>query len=196
MTPNEDFQSNRLRPTTCTRACGTSLQNFSVLFWSQIRVWSVQAKSERVNALGPEVAPSHLSHERNVLSNGGLPRSDSLRSQLTSKGRLVIRKSIIVIAATSAFVVAFFASPAAAAAPTAGPQLSGVIDGLRLWLVGLLAGLATLFLTIGGVRYMLAGGDPSQIERAKSALRSAAIGYALAALSPVLVTILQSVVGS
>lgn len=76
------------------------------------------------------------------------------------------------------------------------PTLDGVIDSLRLWVVGLLAGLATLFLTIGGVRYMTAGGDPGQIERAKSALRSAAIGYALAALSPVIVAILRSVVGS
>ncbi|MGH2867590.1 MAG: pilin [Solirubrobacteraceae bacterium] len=76
------------------------------------------------------------------------------------------------------------------------PTLSAVIDSLRLWVVGLLAGLATLFLTIGGIRYMTAGGDPGQIERAKSALRSAAIGYALAALSPVLVSILQSIVGS
>ncbi len=74
--------------------------------------------------------------------------------------------------------------------------LGTVIDSLRVWVVGLLAGLATLFLTIGGVRYMLAGGDPGQVERAKSSLKSAAVGYALAALSPVLVTILRSVVGS
>src|SRR5712691_10069046 len=76
------------------------------------------------------------------------------------------------------------------------PTLSSVIDSLRLWVVGLLAGLATLFLTIGGIRYMTAGGDPGQIERAKSALKSAAVGYALAVLSPVLVAILQSIVGS
>lgn len=83
-----------------------------------------------------------------------------------------------------------------AAAAAGEPTLSGVIDSLRLWVVGLLAGLATLFLTIGGVRYMTAGGDPVQVERAKTALRSAAIGYALAALSPVIVAILQSIVGS
>ena len=85
---------------------------------------------------------------------------------------------------------------AAAAAAPAPPTLGGVIDALRLWVVGLLAGLATLFLTIGGVRYMTAGGDPGQVERAKTALRSAAIGYALAALSPVIVAILRSIVGS
>jgi hypothetical protein len=43
---------------------------------------------------------------------------------------------------------------------------------------------------------MTAGGDPGQIERAKNALRSAAIGYALAALAPTLVSILRTVVGS
>jgi len=70
-----------------------------------------------------------------------------------------------------------------------------VIDSLRTWLVGILATLATLFLTIGGIRYLLAGGDPMQVERAKTALKSAAIGYALAVLAPLLVTILTSVVG-
>ena len=74
-------------------------------------------------------------------------------------------------------------------------SLNGVIDSLRMWLVGLLAGLATLFLTVGGVRYLLAGGDPGQVEKAKTALKSAAVGYALAALAPVLVGILRSVVG-
>jgi hypothetical protein len=73
--------------------------------------------------------------------------------------------------------------------------LNGVIDSLRTWLVGILATLATLFLTIGGIRYLLAGGDPMQVERAKTALKSAAIGYALAVLAPLLVTILTSVVG-
>ncbi len=77
----------------------------------------------------------------------------------------------------------------------AAPSLNGVIDSLRTWLVGILATLATLFLTIGGIRYLLAGGDPMQVERAKTALKSAAIGYALAALAPLLVSILTSVVG-
>jgi len=85
------------------------------------------------------------------------------------------------------------AHPLAQAAP---PTITGVIDSLTRWLVGVLAALATLFLTIGGIRYMTAGGDPAQVERAKTALKSAAVGYALAALAPVLVDILKSVVGA
>jgi hypothetical protein len=76
------------------------------------------------------------------------------------------------------------------------PSLNSVINSLRLWLVGILAGLATLFLTVGGIRYLAAGGDPAQVERAKTALKSAAIGYALAALAPLLISILRSIVGA
>jgi hypothetical protein len=86
------------------------------------------------------------------------------------------------------------AGPAFADAAS-GPSLNTVIDNLRNWLVGILAGLATLFLTVGGLRYLAAGGDPSQVEKAKVALRSAAVGYALAILAPLLVSILASVVG-
>ena len=57
-----------------------------------------------------------------------------------------------------------------------------------------LPGLATLFLTIGGVRYLMAGGDPAEVEKAKTAVRSA-IGYGLAILAPGIVTILKSLVG-
>jgi hypothetical protein len=85
---------------------------------------------------------------------------------------------------------------APALAQAAPPSITGVIGALTRWLVGLLAALATLFLTIGGIRYMTAGGDPAGVERAKTALKSAAVGYALAALAPVLVAILRSVVGA
>jgi len=85
---------------------------------------------------------------------------------------------------------------AAPALAQAAPSLEQVIGNIRGWLVGLLAGLATLYLTIGGVRYLTAGGDPGQVEKAKTALRSAAIGYGLAALAPLGVEILQSLVAA
>jgi type IV secretion system pilin len=96
--------------------------------------------------------------------------------------------------ALAVVLVALAATPALAQA--ADPTLSGVIDRLRNLLVGLLAGLATLFLTVGGVRYLFAGGDPGQVEKAKVTLKSAAIGYALAALATPLVGLLKYVVGA
>ncbi len=93
-----------------------------------------------------------------------------------------------------AIVLAAAATPAAAAG--GGTQsLQGLISNLTTWLVGILAGVATLFLTIGGLRYVTAGGDPGQVEKAKTALKSAAVGYALAALSPLVVSILGSLFG-
>ena len=77
----------------------------------------------------------------------------------------------------------------------AAATVSQVITNVTVWIVGILAGLATLFLTLGGLRYLMAGGDPAQVEKAKTALRSAAIGYGLAILAPVIVTILKSLVG-
>lgn len=97
-----------------------------------------------------------------------------------------------------AVAVVLFVSAVAADAAVAGAapkDLPTVINNITKWLVGLLVSLATLFLTIGFVRLLLAGGDPGEVAKGKEALKNAAIGYAGAILAPVLVTILQSFVG-
>ena len=104
--------------------------------------------------------------------------------------RPMLRRLLIAVMCSAAVLVVF-ATPAFADTTT----LSGVIDNLRNWIVGILTGVATLFLTIGGLRYLTAGGDPGQVEKAKIALKSAAIGYALAILAPLMVSILASIVG-
>ncbi|MFC5907909.1 pilin [Streptacidiphilus monticola] len=70
------------------------------------------------------------------------------------------------------------------------------IANITHWVVGMLAGLATLFLTLGGLRYLMAGGEPGEVEKAKGALRSAAIGYMLAVLAPIIVGVLKGLVGA
>ncbi|MFC5828044.1 pilin [Nonomuraea insulae] len=75
-------------------------------------------------------------------------------------------------------------------------SLNQVIDNLRNVIIGLLVALATLFLTVGGVRYILAGGDPGEVEAAKKTLRYAALGYGIAVLAPLFVTILKGIVGA
>jgi len=84
-----------------------------------------------------------------------------------------------------------FATPAYAAS-----DVNGVIDSIRNWVAGVLAALATLFLTIGGVRYLIASGNPRAVEEGKAAIKSALIGYALAALAPMFVDILRRVLGT
>lgn len=80
-------------------------------------------------------------------------------------------------------------------ANAAASSLNQVIDNLRVWLVGLLVVLATLLLTIGGIRYLLAGGDPGAVEKAKGTIKAALVGYALAVLAPALVAIARHVLG-
>ena len=71
-----------------------------------------------------------------------------------------------------------------------------VLTNIRSWIMGILAGLATVFLSIGGVRYVMGGGDPGEIEKAKTAFKAAGIGYSLAALAPLVVTVLKGIVGA
>jgi len=83
-------------------------------------------------------------------------------------------------------------APAKAPAP---PDLGHVIDNARLWVLGMVAGVATFYLVVGGARYVLAGGDPGEVERAKSTLGAALKGYAVAVLAPVVMTVLRGIVG-
>lgn len=112
------------------------------------------------------------------------------------RARLAARAAVTALAAAAALTAA--AQPALAGAAghvLAAASIDQVIANITKWIVGILAGLATLFLTLGGLRYLMADGDPSEVERAKTALRSAAIGYGLAILAPVIVTVLKSLVG-
>jgi type IV secretion system pilin len=112
---------------------------------------------------------------------------------------------VITELAVVALVVSAAASMPAAHAETfhATTQvlaLAGSIDqvltNIRNWVMGILAGLATVFLSIGGVRYVMGGGDPGEIEKAKTAFKAAGVGYGLAALAPLVVTVLQGIVGA
>ncbi|MEU6355697.1 pilin [Streptomyces sp. NPDC047072] len=92
----------------------------------------------------------------------------------------------------------------ASAAQAAEPQhllalaksVNDVLNNIRNWIMGILAGLATVFLSLGGVRYVMAGGDPGEVEKAKTAFKSAGWGYGLAALAPLVVEILKGIVGA
>jgi hypothetical protein len=118
--------------------------------------------------------------------------------------RAAICAAVAVLIAVAATVVGAGTADAATASAArhdgtvmvlAVNDLPTIVTNLRNWVMGILAGLATLFLTIGGARYLMAGGDPSEVERAKSAFRSALIGYALAVIAPVVLTVLNSIIG-
>ncbi|MGW5646209.1 pilin [Saccharopolyspora sp. NPDC003752] len=121
----------------------------------------------------------------------------SLRRRVLSTAlRARVRWWVVVVVVTAVF---WGAAPGWAWAQTSIPvpqDLHQVVENLRGYLVGFLAGLATLFLTIGGVRYLAADGDPGQVERAKKSLRNALIGYGFAVLAGPILAALQQVVGT
>jgi beta-lactamase regulating signal transducer with metallopeptidase domain len=108
--------------------------------------------------------------------------------------RIIYRFTTVAVAFLATATVS---APAYAAEPQilAANSLPVIITNITTWIIGILIGVATLFLTIGGLRYLAAGGDPTEVEKAKSAFKSALIGYALAVLAPVLLAIVQGWIG-
>ncbi|WP_433759594.1 pilin [Nocardia sp. CA-135398] len=107
----------------------------------------------------------------------------------------------IPVAVCAVAVVLVLAAGSAAATPPGdvlaiASSLDQVLTNLRNWLIGILAALATVCLTVAGARYVIGAGDPAEMEKAKSAFRAACLGYALAMLAPLIVAVLQSIVGA
>ncbi|MFG1667610.1 pilin [Streptomyces sp. Y7] len=106
----------------------------------------------------------------------------------------------LLLAGLTVLVLAVILTSAQAAESTQvlalAESVNAVLNNIRNWITGILAGLATVFLSIGGVRYVMAGGDPGEVEKAKTAFKSAGWGYALAALAPLVVEILKGIVGA
>jgi len=106
--------------------------------------------------------------------------------------RLIPALIVVAAALSTVMVLGDTAAHAAASSVTvlADPaSIEVVVDRIRLSLIGILVAVATLFLTVGGLRLTAANGDPGEVEKAKTALKSAAIGYGLAGLAPLFVTI-------
>jgi len=110
--------------------------------------------------------------------------------------RNLIRLAVATAAAITVLVTAGAPALAADPAPLAVADLPTVINNMTVWITGIIAAVATLFLTIGGARYLMAGGDPAEVERAKGSLKSAGIGYGLALLAPIILTILKNILGA
>jgi hypothetical protein len=128
----------------------------------------------------------------------GTPPTPPMSAAPARSRSIVGRRLVVVIEAAVAALV--LSASAAHAEATQVLALVGsvdqVLDNIRNWVMGILAGLATVFLSIGGVRYVMGGGDPGEIEKAKTAFKAAGIGYGLAALAPLVVTVLQGIVGA
>lgn len=81
-------------------------------------------------------------------------------------------------------------------APGGLEEVVGLLEAVRNALIAVLTALAIAALTYAGIRYLIAGGDPGGIEKAKTAAKSAVVGLGLALLAPLLVAIVKSIIGA
>ena len=82
------------------------------------------------------------------------------------------------------------------AAPEGLRQVVDILENVRNALVIVLTALAIAALTYAGIRYVIAGGDPAGVEKAKTAAKSAVVGLGLALLAPILVAIVKGIVSA
>ncbi|MDQ1249151.1 MAG: hypothetical protein QG597_3525 [Actinomycetota bacterium] len=135
----------------------------------------------------PKWRPTPVGHRSHT------PHNIRFSPTARARARVVLRSAACAVA-----LIVVWAVPAYAASPDSGSataRLDTILANATAWLVGILAALATLFLTIGGVRYVAAGGDPGEIEKAKGAFKSAGLGYAMALLAPLVVSIIKGLLG-
>ena|ERR1700730_7648233 len=116
------------------------------------------------------------------------PAGDDLKALTSPRrvARLAVRISIALVAVLVVGITPAYAAP---------KDLNAVIDGIRTFAMGVLFTLTTLYLTVAGIRYVLAGGSPHAMEEAKTAVKNSLLGYALAALAPLLADIVKGIVG-
>lgn len=115
-------------------------------------------------------------------------------TKFVRRRRRLIISAVVAIAALASSATAAHADPVYVVA--LAKSVTEVLNNVRNWLMTILATLATVFLSIGGVRYVMAAGDPGEVEKAKGAFKSAGWGYGLAALAPIVVEVLKGIVGA
>ncbi|MDX8143311.1 pilin [Lentzea sp. BCCO 10_0061] len=107
----------------------------------------------------------------------------------------------LLLVAGQLLILAFLLSASSAQAETVHTvalvaSVDQVLTNIRNWIMGILAALATVFLSIAFVRRMTGAGDPGEIEKAKTAFRSACWGYLGALSTPLVIEVLKGFVGA
>jgi len=111
--------------------------------------------------------------------------------------RVALRVGTLIGAALVLVVTGVTAASAAPVHELAlASDMNQVLNNIRNWIMGILTALATVFASVGGVRYTMSGGDPAEVGKAKDAFKNAGLGYGLAALAPLVVSILKGIVGA
>ncbi len=91
------------------------------------------------------------------------------------------------------------ATPAVAESQVTGTNLSelgGILNRIITFLFGLIGGITIIIIVVGGIRYILAGGDPKATMAAKQTITFALIGLIVVLLSVVIISIVGDTLGA
>lgn len=100
-----------------------------------------------------------------------------------------MRKKIFAVGLAASQVLMFPLSVHAAPIPQLNTDIATIIQNVTNWVLVIAGSVAVLFLIIGGVRYIISAGNPTQAEAAKKTIIYALIGVVIIALSLVLVNL-------
>jgi Type IV secretion system pilin len=74
-------------------------------------------------------------------------------------------------------------------------NIAEILNRVRDMLMLVIGSLALVMLTVGGVRYVIAGGDSKDVEAAKQTIKHALLGIGVAILAPVLIQLIKTILG-
>ncbi len=75
-------------------------------------------------------------------------------------------------------------------------SLLGVLEGVIMWVLGIVGSLAVLMIVASGVMYITANGDSGRIDKAKDTLVYAITGLVVALLGYVIVLFIGNALGA
>lgn len=82
-----------------------------------------------------------------------------------------------------------------AAPEFAGKNIGDIVSALVPWIFAIAGFLLIIYLLYGGYQYLLSGGDPKSLEKAKSVITTAIIGFVIVFISFWLVEIILRILG-
>lgn len=113
--------------------------------------------------------------------------------------RLFRRSSRILVLIELVVVALLIATSTASAQPVyvvaIASTLDEVLTNIRNWIIGIAAAIATVCFSIGGLRLLINGSEPGEVDKAKASFKAGGVGFAVAMLAPLLVAILKTLVG-
>ena len=70
-----------------------------------------------------------------------------------------------------------------------------ILNRVRDMLMLVIGSLSLVMLTVGGIRYVTAGGDKDGVNGAKQTVKHALLGLGVAILAPVLIQVIKTILG-